>query len=69
MLIESLLCQEKKQALRKKIETDFGLYNANKDKKGQAVTYARSGQVGAHQHTFCSYLKTSFKQKFRPKYA
>jgi len=25
--------------------------------------------VGAHQHTFCSHLKTRFKQKFRPKYA
>jgi len=35
---------------------------------------ARGGQVGAqaleeHQHTFCSHLKTLFKQKFRPKYA
>jgi len=25
--------------------------------------------LGAHQHTFCSHLKTRFKQKFRPKYA
>jgi len=25
--------------------------------------------LGAHQHTFCSYLETRFKQKFRPKYA
>jgi len=23
--------------------------------------------IGAHQHTFCSYSKTRFKQKFRPK--
>jgi len=23
--------------------------------------------LGAHQHTFCSHLKTHFKQKFRPK--
>jgi len=25
--------------------------------------------LGAQQHTFCSPLKTCFKQKFRPKYA
>jgi len=25
--------------------------------------------LGAHQHTFCSHLKTRFKQKFRPKCA
>jgi len=40
---------------------------------------ARRGQVGvralgrealgAHKHTFCSHLKTHFKQKFIPKYA
>jgi len=24
--------------------------------------------LGAHQHTFCSHLKTRIKQKFQPKY-
>jgi len=25
--------------------------------------------LGTHQHTFCSHLKTRFKQKFRPNHA
>jgi len=31
--------------------------------------YPGARALGAHQHTFCGYLKTYFKQKFRPKHA
>jgi len=39
--------------------------------KGGASGGTRPGAqaLGAHQHAFCSHLKTRFKQKFRSKYA
>jgi len=31
-------------------------------------THPGAQALGAHQHTFCSHLKTRLKQKFIPKY-
>jgi len=43
--------------------------NSGVAKGASGGTRSGAQALGAHQHTFCSYLEMRFKQKFRPKHA